>query len=59
MSIKNRPYIVRADKWEDFLNHKIDEKILERCKCIDQMVSDAISSKLENEEGIKTTKEGE
>lgn len=57
--IKNRPYFVRADKWEDFLNHKIDEKILEQCKCIDQMVSDSISSKLENEEGIKTTKEGE
>ena len=39
MSIKNRPYFVRADKWEDFLNHKTDDEVLERCKRIDRMIN--------------------
>lgn len=39
MSIKNRPYFVRADKWEDFLNHKTDDETLERCKRIDRMIN--------------------
>ena len=39
MSIKNRPYFVRADKWNDFLNHKTDDETLERCKRIDRMIN--------------------
>ena len=39
MRIKNRPYFVRADKWEDFLNHKTDDETLERCKRIDRMIN--------------------
>ena len=46
MSIKNRPYFVRADKWNDFLNHKTDDETLERCRKIDQMINQKIQQQI-------------
>ena len=46
MSIKNRPYFVRTDKWEDFLNHKTDDEVLERCRKIDQMINQKIQQQI-------------
>lgn len=39
MGFENRPFLIRAEKWEDFLNHKTDDETLERCKRIEQMIN--------------------
>ena len=44
-----KPFVVEAEKWEEFLKHKTDDQVLERCKRIDSMIPD--SAKVQNRRG--------
>ena len=41
-----KPFVVEAEKWEEFLKHKTDEQVLERCMRIDSMIPN--SAKAQN-----------
>ena len=46
MRFENRSFLIRAEKWNDFLNHKTDDETLERCRKIDQMINQKIQQQI-------------
>ncbi len=46
----DRAFVVRSDKWDEFLAHKTDSKVLARCNQIDKLIKESKAEKNENSE---------
>lgn len=53
-----KPFVVEAEKWEEFLKHKTDEQVLERCKIIDAMIPDSakVKDRRDDDESISSVR---